>query len=153
MERAIVGFRTDEAGDWVARLSCGHPQHVRHQPPFVHRPWTQTEGGRSDMLGTALDCRRCDRLELPDDASVSHRTPDFDANSVPPGLLRDHKTKTGVWARIVVATGTVHYVVTAPFDHEQWVVPGVPAIIAPEALHHVSLSDDARFHVEFLRCA
>lgn len=65
MKRAIIGFRRDEAGDWVALLDCGHPQHVRHRPPFVERPWVETAEGRRSMLGTMLDCVRCDRGEPP----------------------------------------------------------------------------------------
>jgi hypothetical protein len=60
MERAIVGFQTDEAGDWVALLQCGHRQHVRHKPPFQDRPWTLTALGRASHVGTPLDCVLCD---------------------------------------------------------------------------------------------
>ena len=63
MKRTIAGFHPDEAGDWVADLDCGHGQHVRHRPPFVNRPWVTTESGREAMLGTTLDCVRCDRME------------------------------------------------------------------------------------------
>ncbi|MEM7406265.1 MAG: DUF3565 domain-containing protein [Pseudomonadota bacterium] len=151
MQRAIVDFEVDDAEDWVAVLSCGHPQHVRHQPPFINRPWTQSEAGRLQMLGTTLDCVRCERLELPEGLVSYRRTPEFNATTVPLGLLRDHATKTGVWGRIVVSCGIIRYVVTAPFAHQQDVVPGQPGIIAPEALHRVALSEDAEFHVEFLR--
>jgi hypothetical protein len=57
--RRIVGFHRDEHGDWVAELACGHGQHVRHDPPWVDRPWTQSEAGRRRQLGTALWCRKC----------------------------------------------------------------------------------------------
>jgi hypothetical protein len=30
----ITGFHQDEEANWVAELSCGHQQHVRHRPPF-----------------------------------------------------------------------------------------------------------------------
>lgn len=60
MERAIVGFETDEAGDWVALLTCGHRQHVRHKPPFQDRPWTLTSLGRASRVGTPLHCVLCD---------------------------------------------------------------------------------------------
>jgi tellurite methyltransferase len=65
MLRAIVGYVQDEAGDWVALLSCGHRQHVRHKPPFFLRPWTQSEEGRASMLGQSLDCVLCDRPPAP----------------------------------------------------------------------------------------
>ncbi|WP_150697558.1 DUF3565 domain-containing protein [Pandoraea terrae] len=64
--RAIVGFRRDDEGHWVAVLACGHGQHVRHQPPWQSRAWTQTAAGRDSMLGTTLRCRKCERGEPPD---------------------------------------------------------------------------------------
>lgn len=60
MERTILGFHRDEDGHWVAELSCGHGQHLRHEPPWRERPWTQTAAGRTARLGTVLDCRLCD---------------------------------------------------------------------------------------------
>lgn len=60
MLRRITGFHTDEHGDWVADLECGHTQHVRHNPPWVNRPWVVTPHGRAEKLGETLDCRKCD---------------------------------------------------------------------------------------------
>ncbi|MGH9616179.1 MAG: DUF3565 domain-containing protein [Acidobacteriaceae bacterium] len=56
---AIVGFHQDEQGDWVADLSCGHTQHVRHRPPWELRPWVIGEQGRAQHLGTILICKKC----------------------------------------------------------------------------------------------
>jgi hypothetical protein len=61
MERAIVGFRLDAEGDWVAELACGHRQHVRHRPPFYPRPWVLEDECRRQHLGTPLECRLCDQ--------------------------------------------------------------------------------------------
>jgi hypothetical protein len=61
MKRAIVGYRLDEEGQWIAELACGHTQHVRHDPPWQVRPWTQTDEGRRSFLGTTLDCLYCDQ--------------------------------------------------------------------------------------------
>ena len=60
VERALVGFDQDEAGEWVALLACGHRQHVRHRPPWRERPWVLTEEGRTARLGSSLECRICD---------------------------------------------------------------------------------------------
>jgi hypothetical protein len=60
MRAAITGWHTDEVGDWVADLACGHGQHVRHQPPFRERPWVVTEEGRASWIGAELECVRCD---------------------------------------------------------------------------------------------
>ncbi len=57
--RRIVGFERDETGQWVARLDCGHGQHVRHDPPWLNRPWTQTAAGRTAHIGATLFCRKC----------------------------------------------------------------------------------------------
>lgn len=59
MNRAITGFHQDEAGDWVAELACGHNQHVRHNPPWISRPWAVTPEGRQAMIGHELPCRKC----------------------------------------------------------------------------------------------
>lgn len=60
MQQPIIGFHQDEEGHWVAELACGHCQHVRHNPPWTSRPWTQSEAGRKHVLGQRLDCRKCD---------------------------------------------------------------------------------------------
>ena len=60
MQRAIVGYHRDDAGDWVAELDCGHFQHVRHNPPWVNRPWVTTSDGRAEKLGERLACKKCD---------------------------------------------------------------------------------------------
>ena len=61
MKRRIVDFHQDEIGDWVADLECGHTQHVRHNPPWINRPWVVTEAGRRARLGRMLECRDCER--------------------------------------------------------------------------------------------
>jgi len=40
--------------------SCGHTQHVRHQPPFQERPWVLTPEGRARFVGIEVECLRCD---------------------------------------------------------------------------------------------
>ncbi|MDG1753131.1 MAG: DUF3565 domain-containing protein [Thalassotalea sp.] len=60
MNQAIVGYHLDENDDWVAELACDHYQHVRHQPPFINRPWVILEKGRNAMLGHQLSCKKCD---------------------------------------------------------------------------------------------
>ena len=60
MDQPIVGFHLDDEGHWVAELACGHYQHVRHDPPWINRPWTHTSrAGR--RAGHNLACRKCDQ--------------------------------------------------------------------------------------------
>lgn len=153
MNRKIVDFYLDDDNHWVALLECAHGQHVRHQPPFVNRDWTQTRTGREAMLETELNCLKCERLELPQGVRAYKETPVFTQDSVPAGLLRDHATKAGVWGRIHVLAGTLSYSVTAPFKYTWTLSPDVIGVIAPEVLHHVTSIGDVRFKVEFMRVA
>jgi len=68
MHRAIVGFHLDDEQHWVAELECGHDQHVRHNPPWVNRPWVLSQTARARMLGQRLACLKCDRGAAPDRA-------------------------------------------------------------------------------------
>jgi tellurite resistance-related uncharacterized protein len=151
MERAMVGFRLDEHGDWVALLDCGHPQHVRHTPPFMNRPWVTTEAGRAAKIGQRLDCVRCDRFELPADFTRYGQTETFTEDSIPAGLLKDHTTKAGVWARIVVHDGRLRYDVDRLDAHFELTAHDPPGIVVPEVPHHVAPLGPVRFHVEFYR--
>lgn len=63
MRRVITGFVSDEHGDWVAWLDCGHRQHVRHKPPLWPNPWVHDDTERARRVGTSLDCPLCDRGE------------------------------------------------------------------------------------------
>jgi tellurite resistance-related uncharacterized protein len=153
MQRPISGFHKDEAGDWVARLGCGHRQHVRHKPPFFSRPFTQSEEGRASMLGQPLDCVRCDRLELPEGLVAYKRTPELDERPLPDGLRRDHTTRAGTWGVLHIVAGRLRYVVDDLAQREQLLDPATPGIIPPEVRHHVEplAGEPVRFFVEFLR--
>lgn len=63
MQQSITGFHRDENNEWVAELACGHGQHMRHKPPFVNRPWVESEKGRREQLGRKVECLKCERDE------------------------------------------------------------------------------------------
>ena len=150
MRRHITGFKLDEHDDWIALLDCSHAQHVRHQPPFIERPWVTSAEGRAAAIGQTLECSLCARFAWPEHLIAYRRTPEFTELTVPKALTKDHSTKRGVWARIVVVEGTLHYRVeafSAAFD----LTPGGDGIIVPEVLHHVTPLGVVRFYVEFYR--
>ena len=60
MKQAIIAFHQDEFEHWVADLACGHTQHVRHDPPWQERLWVTCEDGRSEKVGSELNCVICD---------------------------------------------------------------------------------------------
>ena len=150
MHRPITGFATDSEGDWVALLSCGHPQHVRHRPPFFDRTWVTTEDGRAAMLGKPLDCIRCDRLEIPDGFVAYKQTAVFTESTVPKGLLNDHNTRPGIWGKIVVLEGSLRYLVPA-LGLAIRLSPETHGVVAPEVIHHLEPVGAVRFYIAFHR--
>lgn len=66
MKQKITGYHKDNEDHWVAQLACGHFQHVRHDPPWVTRPWVISSDGRDSMIGFELECKKCDLGQKPD---------------------------------------------------------------------------------------
>nr|WP_312230848.1 DUF3565 domain-containing protein [Pseudomonas sp.] len=55
----VVAFEQDHDGHWVAVLSCGHTQHLRHQPPWQNRAWVLDAAQRHAHIGTNFTCGWC----------------------------------------------------------------------------------------------
>lgn len=149
MQREIMSFYKDEEDHWVAHLSCHHPQHVRHDPPLVSRPWVLSEEGRQSRIGEQLWCKRCKDAEWPEGLEPYKSTPHFTHDTTPKGLLADHATREGVWARVHVVRGALIYVVGE--RRQRLVVGGAPGIIVSAQRHHVEPEEDAEFFVQFFR--
>jgi tellurite resistance-related uncharacterized protein len=148
--RTIEGFHRDEAGDWIAELSCLHGQHVRHRPPFWERPWVTDATGRAAHLGSALDCPLCDRAELPDGLAVARVAGPFGASTLPAGLRRDHRVADGTWARVRVEEGAVRLTIDTEPPINRLVTEGEEQPIPPAVAHAVHPNGDFRLVVEFL---
>lgn len=149
-QAAIAGFHQDDDGVWVAELECGHPQHVRHRPPFQVTQWVTSQQGRDAHIGARLACKFCRMPRLPGGMVEYKRTPLFDAATLPAALTRSHSVKQGTWGEIVVTSGRVLYVLE---DDELALMlrPGIVGCIAPERPHHVELQGQASLYVRFLR--
>lgn len=85
---------------------------------------------------------------LPTGVTPYKRTPVFDQDSVPAGLLREHRTKPGVWALIQVIEGELRYRILQP-PSEQMLTSGVAGVVQPEQAHEVEPVGKVRFFVEF----
>lgn len=89
--------------------------------------------------------------ELPPGLVHVRTTADFDAESVPAGLLRTHRVADGVWGRLVARAGAV----TLVFEDDPREVVAVTSpnstVIPPGRPHHVELGAGAVFAVEFHR--
>ena len=151
MNRDIVAFRPDDAGEWVADLSCLHSQHVRHQPPFRVAPWVLDEGDRAARVGTPLDCPLCDRAELPEGLRVVRTTDVWDERTMPAGLRRAHRVAAGTWGRLRVEHGRLRFRAETRPPLDVVVGSEAPQAIPPEVEHHVEPLGNVRFAVEFLR--
>lgn len=88
---------------------------------------------------------------LPPDVVAYKRTPEFSAQTVPPGLLRKHNTKAGVWATINVIEGALTYRILEPVVEALHLTPDRRGVIEPTVLHDVALEPGTRFYVEFYR--
>lgn len=149
MLRAITGYRQDDAADWVALLCCGHRQHVRHKPPFFSRPWTQSEAGRSAMLGQCLDCVLCDRRELPQGLVRCERTPELDETEIPAALRS--RCKSANWTVIHVIAGRLRCHIERLAEGPLELDARTPGIIAPDVHHHLVPDGPVRFFIERFR--
>lgn len=150
MQRAMTGFHLDDEGDWVAELSCLHSQHVRHRPPFREAAWIEDEAQRHTRVGEPLDCRLCDRAELPEDLRVARTTASWDEGTVPAALQRDHRVAVGTWGLLEVEAGEVRFRAETDPPIDTLVAPGRTQPIPPEVNHHVEVRGTARFHITFL---
>ncbi|PTU74638.1 DUF3565 domain-containing protein [Pseudomonas mangrovi] len=57
----VVGFHEDDCGHWVVTLTCGHTQHLRHQPPWQSRAWVLDPARRHQQIGQPMHCGWCAR--------------------------------------------------------------------------------------------
>ena len=150
MERTITGFTQDDAGAWVAHLSCLHRQHVRHHPPFRLAPWVLDDAERTARVGSALDCPLCDRAELPGGLHVIRTTPTWDEATIPPALRRAHRVAAGGWGRLQVQEGRIRFRADTQPPLDTVVESGASQPIPPETDHDVEPQGHVRFFVEFL---
>ena len=150
MQRAMTGFRRDEAGDWIAELACLHSQHIRHQPPFWVAAWVEDDEERGRRIGQLLDCPLCDRAELPEGLEPKRTTATWDPSTVPAALRRAHRVAAGTWGLLEVEAGEVRFHAETEPPIDAVVTPERPQPIPPELDHHIEPSDGARFHVTFL---
>ncbi len=89
--------------------------------------------------------------ELPPGLTKYSETQCFDETSVPEKLTSAHNTKPGVWGKLVVLSGELHYVIPGPPEERHRVNAGDYAVIEPTIVHFVELTENTSFRVEFYR--
>lgn len=88
---------------------------------------------------------------LPTSVSLYRSTAEFDENTVPMALQRDHTTSAGVWATINVIEGQLDYCITEPSPEKHNLTPGTQGVIEPQMKHFVKLLGPVKFRVDFYR--
>lgn len=88
--------------------------------------------------------------QLPPGAIAYGRTPEFDQDTLPSALRRDHSTKAGTWGLIHVLEGRLLYRVHEP-PSETVLEPGRPGVVHPQQIHEVHPIGPVRMFVEFFR--
>ena len=91
--------------------------------------------------------------KLPEEALFQSRTPDFDQDTVPEGILGQHKTAENTWGKIVVTEGELTYRILEPNVEEHKLDIDHEGIVAPAVAHQVQINGPVKFHVEFFRVA
>ena len=89
--------------------------------------------------------------ELPENVSVYKRTPEFNEETVPAGLLKAHTTKEGTWGKICVTKGKLIYTIETEPQETIELTPDKFGVVEPQVPHHVKPLGDVEFHVEFLK--
>jgi tellurite resistance-related uncharacterized protein len=90
---------------------------------------------------------------LPPDCEAYRSTPVFTEATVPPGLLRAHRTAPGVWGLIRVIEGRLLFRVLDPPSERVLDPTAEPGLVEPGVPHEVAPLGPVRFQVEFHRIA
>ncbi|MFT7244195.1 MAG: tellurite resistance-related uncharacterized protein [Candidatus Azotimanducaceae bacterium] len=88
--------------------------------------------------------------QIPQDCASYKQTPVFTEATIPAGLLKRHKTKAGVWGKIVVLEGALTYRILEPATENHELSPNQVGVVEPTVPHEVALLGPVKFYVEFL---
>ncbi len=78
------------------------------------------------------------------------KSPVFNEQTLPAAVREDHRTKAGTWGLLRVIEGEVRLIFDDP-PSDILVTPATPAIIPPQATHHVVPVGSMTMQVEFHR--
>lgn len=88
---------------------------------------------------------------LPPGSEHCRSSPVFTEATVPPALLRSHRTAPGTWALVRVQEGRLLYRVLDPPAERILDPASAPGLVAPGVPHEVAVLGPVRFQVEFHR--
>jgi|ACQI01.1.fsa_nt_gi tellurite resistance-related uncharacterized protein len=88
---------------------------------------------------------------LPKGMTSHQQTPEFNQESIPKGLLKNHSTAKDVWGLIRIIEGSLLYRIIEPSVEEVILTVDNHGVVEPEMLHQVEIIGPVRFRVEFYR--
>jgi tellurite resistance-related uncharacterized protein len=88
---------------------------------------------------------------LPAHVAPYKKTPEFNEDTLPHGLMHDHQTQAPVWAKIVVLEGQLEYTIEVPEQEVHILDETRHGVVEPTVPHHVKPLGKVRFYVEFYR--
>ena len=88
---------------------------------------------------------------LPDDVRPYKRTQLFTHETIPQGLLKNHRTGENVWGVIQVMEGRLEYTIRA--DEKHILANAKNGVIEPGVIHHVRPINQVTFFIEFYKKA
>lgn len=90
---------------------------------------------------------------LPDGLEKYFETAVFTEHNAPQKIKERHQSKEGVWARIVLLSGELDYIVEDSDGSALRLMPGIDGIIRPTEPHRVATVGPVEFKIEFYRRA
>jgi tellurite resistance-related uncharacterized protein len=89
--------------------------------------------------------------ELPKNLEAYKKTPIFNQETVPTGLLKTHTTKKGTWGKINILSGKLLYVIETKEEESNELSISNFGVVEPEVPHHVKPLGEVKFFVEFYK--
>ena len=89
--------------------------------------------------------------QLPSNVTAYKKTPEFDQDCVPAGLLHEHQTKAAVWGKIVILAGQLQYTINQPELEVMVLDVDRYGVVEPTVPHEVKPLGQVRFYVEFYK--
>jgi tellurite resistance-related uncharacterized protein len=90
---------------------------------------------------------------LPEGASKIGSTPTMTEETVVPGILKKHLAPRGRFGYLVIEEGALQFIWEDDPDNALDADTGHPIVIFPERYHHVKITGNVRFRVEFYEVA
>ncbi len=149
MDQNIVRFHQDEEGCWVANLICGHCQHVRHNPPWVNRPWISTEATRELYIGQSLNCLKCNMPNIPSSAKQIKCSEQYDQQSLHQQFVGAQVNNSDFWIKVIIFEGELVYRRLTEIPHGYVVDSEYSAVIEPRMKYILRSKGPVRFKFQY----